>query len=323
MPLNPLIFECLEKIITHIDKQEKPLSNPDLLQICRPLGEIHAGNINPHLPHEIAEAAVNFLIQQKYAVDLLASTNPQSAYSEILKPLVERLPTQTWRSREQIGFQQFSTPPGLAYLLTYILNLRPGEQVLEPSAGTGSLSVWASGAKLKTHTNEIDPRRCKLLCHLDFQPTSYNAEYINDFLSPEVRADVILMNPPFSSSGGRTKNNSSKFGFRHVQSALERLEKGGKFGIILGKFAELSTKTGGEFWEKMSDKIRVNAIITIAGREYYRNGTSIETTLIIGKKCIEERTEDWNTVKNRIIEVSAKSVADAFNIVQEMNLRLH
>ena len=57
------------------------------------------------------------------------------------------LPTQTVRSEEQIEFQQFATPPRLAWLAARACASRPSELVLEPSAGTGMLAVWAAKAR--------------------------------------------------------------------------------------------------------------------------------------------------------------------------------
>jgi hypothetical protein len=243
--------------------------------------------------------------------------------SDLLKPLALRLPTQTWRSREQMERQQFSTPAAVAYLLAYLLNLNGREQVLEPSAGTGNLVVWTSGNGIKTHTNEIDLRRRLLLEQIGFAPTSFNAEFINDFLAPDCAPDCVLMNPPFSSSGGRTKNNSSKFGFRHVEAALERLKKGGKFGVILGASSGLDTKTGNDFWRKLSDRIEVSAVIKIDGREYARNGTTVDINLIIGRKFFELQKTDWNQALNKITCFSASTVEQAFAKVNQFNLRLN
>lgn len=314
--------ECLEAIADRIDRRAEKISNRELLDICGDASDFFRRDANPHFCHEIAEAAINLLIKEKYAKELLAAANPPKSCTTILKLLTERLPTQTWRSHEQNIRQQFSTPPAIAYLLAFLLNFKPGEQVLEPSAGTGSLAAWASGFGLKTHVNEIDARRGELLKVLGFTPTAHNAEFLNDFLAPAVRVDCVLMNPPFSANGERTGNNSSKFGFRHVESALERLEKGGKFGIILGEAAELQTKTGNEFWQKMSRKSSVKAIIKIAGREYYKNGTSVAVNLIVGTKHFEEQTIDWQTEQNRIVSVGANSIENAFNLVQKLNLRL-
>lgn len=319
---NPDRLEkCLTEIVDRIERQEEKISNRELLEICGEASDFLSGDADPHFCHEIAEAAVNLLIKEKYAEELFAAKPPKSG-TTLLKTLAARLPTQTWRSREQTIRQQFSTPPAIAYLLAYLLNLKPSEQILEPSAGTGNLAVWASGLGLETHTNEIDSRRRELLEVLGFHPTAYNAEFINDFLFKDVRANVVMMNPPFSSSGGRTASNSSKFGFRHVSSALERLEKGGKFGVILGEAAGLDTKTGNDFWRETARTVSVKTIIKIRGREYYKNGTSIDVTLTCGTKRLAEQAVDWQDERQKIISVVADTVEDAFQLVSKFNLRL-
>lgn len=322
MPPKTLITDCIKSISSYLRQQTKPLANRDLLKFCEPLGEIQKGSLNPHLPHEIAETAVNFIVQEKLAGELLTASDPQNAYVHILKPLVQLLPTQTWRSPEQLKWQQFSTPAGLAYLLAYLLNLEDEDEVLEPSSGTGSLAVWTSGLRIKTHTNEIDERRKILLECLGFTPTAYDAEFINDFLPEEINPNCLIMNPPFSSNGGRTANNSSKFGFRHVESAIERLKKGGKFGIILGNSAGLDTRTGEKFWQRMSDRIYLKAIIKIAGREYSKNGTSVDVNLIIGTKYQTGQKNGCKWSKNEITSISVSSVEEGFTLAQKLNLRL-
>ena len=319
---NPEPLEkYLTEIVDRIERRAEKISNRELLEICGEASDFLSGDADPHFCHEIAEAAINRLIKEKYAEELFAAEPPVSG-TTTLKTLAARLPTQTWRSREQTIRQQFSTPPAIAYLLAYLLNLKPGEQILEPSAGTGNLAVWASGLGLETHTNEIDSRRRELLEVLGFYPTDYNAEFINDFLTRDVRANVVMMNPPFSSSGGRTANNSSKFGFRHVSSALERLEKGGKFGVILGEAAGLDTKTGNDFWRELARSVSVKAIIKIRGREYYKNGTSVDITLTCGTKRLAEQAVDWQNERQKIKSVAADTVENAFQLVSKFNLRL-
>jgi type I restriction-modification system DNA methylase subunit len=322
MPLNILIADCIEQIVDQITTQQKHLSNRELLAICNPIGQIQTGTINPHLPHEIAEAAINSIIQTTIAREFLTTRIPFEPYNRILKPLASRIPTQTWRSTEQNEWQQFSTPPGIAFLLAFLLNLKPCEQVLEPSAGTGSLAVWSSGLGAKTQTNEIDERRRVLLKSFGFEPTSYNAEFIHDLLPSEIQPDCILMNPPFSSNGGRTKNNSSKFGFRHVESAIERLKPGGKFGIILGNSGGLDTKIGREFWQKLCSKVSIKAILKIAGKEYAKNGTSVDVNLIIGTKRLQPIEVGVNLFPCDIITLSFTSIEDGFDALQKYDIRL-
>ena len=61
--------------------------------------------------------------------------------------MLERLaalePSHTRRSEEQVRLQQFSTPLPLAYAALQAATIRPGDRVLEPSAGTGILAVMA------------------------------------------------------------------------------------------------------------------------------------------------------------------------------------
>ncbi|CAN5462959.1 hypothetical protein BH10ACI1_BH10ACI1_02070 [soil metagenome] len=315
------IDKCIEELIHIIEVEKGTISNKRLVEICSKIGNITSGEINPHFYHELIETALNALIKRKYSRPLLNSHNPVKELKEILTPMTEKLPTQTWRSNEQIKWQQFSTPPGIAYLLAYLLNFKTGQQVLEPSAGTGNLAIWSSGFGLTTYTNEIDFRRRELLFKLGLMPTAFNAEFIHDFLPNEIEPDCILMNPPFSANGGRTANNSSKFGFRHVESALERLKNGGKFGIILGNSAGLDTRTGKQFWQKLSNRIRIKAIIKIAGREYSKNGTRVDVNVIIGTKYqTQENGCKWS--KNAIKSISVRSVEEAFALTQELNLRL-
>ena len=105
---------CFENIIDRIDNEKKSLTNRELLEICRESADIFSGAANPHFCHEIAEAALNLLIRRKYALNLLAAENPAEVVLDLLKPLALRLPTQTWRSREQMQHQQFSTPAAVS-----------------------------------------------------------------------------------------------------------------------------------------------------------------------------------------------------------------
>lgn len=246
---------------------------------------------DPHLCHEIAETALNYLIATKYGKPLLSSDNPSTACSEILRPLQRRLPTQSWRSEAQVTYQQFSTPAPIAYLAAYLLNLNSEDVVFEPSCGTGSLAVWAQAAGATVVTNEIDPRRRQLARLIGFDPTGHDAEFIDDLLPESIAPNAVLVNPPFSSSGGRVERNWNKFGFRHVESALRRLATGGRFAVILGECGSPGSVAGKRFWDSVSPAIRVTRSISLPGREYYRNGTTVGVTLILGRKLSVNETE--------------------------------
>jgi len=272
----------IEQIAAIIDSGRQ-LNNRELLTACRDWG-VDSFTTDPHLCHEIAETAINYLIATKYGKLLLPSDDPRRACTEILRPLQQSLPTQSWRSTTQVTYQQFSTPAPIAYLAAYLMNLSGSDTVLEPSCGTGSLAVWARAAGATVVTNEIDSRRRKLARLIGFDPTGHDAEFIDDFLPENIIPDIVLINPPFSSSGGRVERNRNKFGFRHVESALRRLATGGRFAVILGEGGSPGSVSGRRFWNSVLPSIRVTRSISLPGREYYRNGTTVGVTLILGRK---------------------------------------
>ncbi len=301
----------IQQIAERIDSGYK-LTNRDLLAMCGKAG-IDPLSTDPHLCHEVAETGLSLLVATKYGKPLLSSDQPVVACKEIIRPLQERLPTQSWKSSTQIAYQQFSTPAPIAYLAAYLLSLSAKDTVLEPSCGTGCLAVWCKAAGANVIANEIDPRRRELLRLLDFEPSSHNAEYIDDLLPYDRIPNVVLVNPPFSSNGGRTRSTSSKFGFRHVESALRRLDRDGRFGVILGESGSPRTYSGRRFWNSIDPYVRLRQVIEIDGREYYRNGTSTSVTLIIGEKCeitpVREKALQTSTTT-----ISVRSVEEAFAV---------
>ncbi|MEP6850608.1 MAG: hypothetical protein ABI999_17245 [Acidobacteriota bacterium] len=305
-----LFHALVERITAIIDIEKRSITNRELLDICSTFGVETLSN-EPHLCHEIAEASFNLLLSRKYARELLDSNDPTRACSEILRHLEKRLPTQTWRSSRQAEYQQFSTPAPIAYLAAYLLNLKSTDTVLEPSCGTGSLAVWAHACGAIVVTNEIDTRRCDLARLLGFDPTEHDAQFIDDLMPESVIPNVILSNPPFSSTGGRVARNQYKFGFRHVESALRRLGEGGRFAVILGENGSASSRAGKRLWESLLPDIRVSVFIELPGREYYRNGTTICVTLILGRK-IREQVDDSNPAEVSTTIITASSVEDAF-----------
>lgn len=150
------------------------------------------GTVDLHFYHEIAEASLNLLMKRRYTRDAAASGDGAEKFLiKTIKPNADRLPTQTWRSSIQTIRQQFSTPPGIAFLLRHLVDCCEMEAILEPSAGTGSLIVWAGN---NICCSEIDSRRCKIRRTSGFVPTAFDAEFINDYLSPEIQPDCLVMN---------------------------------------------------------------------------------------------------------------------------------
>jgi len=132
--------------------------------------------------------------------DPLNEASPEAVLADLLARS-ERLPTQSVRSERQVDMQQFSTPLPLAYLVARAAVIGADDLILEPSAGTGLLAIFARLAGAGLFLNERDPVRAGLLGQaLGAEVSCYDAEFIDDFLPTAVRPNAVLINPPFASS---------------------------------------------------------------------------------------------------------------------------
>ena len=104
--------------------------------------------------YEAGEAA-QVLFLRKFGGAMRARANSPAALLDMLTRLVERLPSQTRRSEESERLQQFSTPITLGFVAAEAAALTPADFVLEPSAGTGLLAIFAELAKARLALNEI------------------------------------------------------------------------------------------------------------------------------------------------------------------------
>ena len=190
-------------------------------------------------------------------------------------------PSHTRRSEEQVRLQQFSTPLPLAYAALQAAAIRPGDTVLEPSAGTGMLAVMAGcalgeGVAGNLHLNEYAQTRARLLTRLFPQAivTAFNAEAIADRLR-DVRPTVVLMNPPFSATPGvdRSRHDAD---LRHVRSAASMLPPGGRLVTITSAHCVLGDAVG-----RLDPPARCIFTMAIDGRAYARRGTGFDTRLTV------------------------------------------
>jgi predicted RNA methylase len=118
----------------------------------------------------------------------------------MLAKIAGLLPTHTRRSEESQALQQFSTPITLGLAASTVGAITTADLVLEPSAGTGLLAIFAELAGGGLVLNELADMRAGLLdCLFPGIPVSrFDAAQIDDHLGAGVRPSVVLMNPPFS-----------------------------------------------------------------------------------------------------------------------------
>ncbi len=258
--------------------------------------------------YDAAEAGFNIYLE-RVGLDL---GDVRNAMDKLLAEQA-RLPTQTRRSQDQIDFQQFSTPPAQALLVGAAAALRPGMIVLEPSAGTGNIAVLARLAGADVDTNEIDERRRSLLSLQGFESTAFDAERLDNLLPADKFYDVVVMNAPFSATGGRVKGHSTHFGARHVEQALLRLKPGGRLVAIVGRGMALDRPAFRAWWAQIEQRFRVRANIGIDGSVYAKFGTTFDNQVIVIDHDGRALTE------SDIVTGSGLSVQTAYELLKPLS----
>jgi predicted RNA methylase len=232
--------------------------------------------------YEAAEAA-QVLFLRKFGRAMKSRAGSSAAMLDMLTRLAQRLPSQTRRSEESNRFQQFSTPIALGLAAAEAAAVTPDDLVLEPSAGTGLLAIFAELAGAGFALNEIADTRAGLLARLyrECTVTRHNAEHIHDLLDPAVRPSVVLMNPPFSSSP-HVEKRFAEAAFRHLASAFARLREGGRLVAITGHNVGPEEPGWREGFVRLQEGGgRVVFSAAISGQAYARHGTTMDTRLTV------------------------------------------
>lgn len=231
--------------------------------------------------YEASEAA-QVLFLRKFGSAMRSRAGSPEAMLDMLTRLAERLPSQTRRSEESERFQQFSTPITLGFAAAEAAALTGADLVLEPSAGTGLLAVFAELAGARLVLNEIADTRAGLLARLyrDCAVTRHNAEQIGDRLDPAIRPSVVLMNPPFTASP-HIEGRFAEAAIRHLSSVFSRLAEGGRLVAIIGSNVGPDQPAWRDAFIRLQQKGRIVFHATLAGQSYARHGTTTETRLIV------------------------------------------
>jgi tRNA G10 N-methylase Trm11 len=117
----------------------------------------------------------------------------------------------------------FPTPAALAARMIEMADIRPGQAVLEPSAGTGRIAQAIKAAGVEPMCIELNYSAAELL-----KSRGYFCEH-TDFLTWQPpaadRFNAVVMNPPFSNGQNIT----------HVLHAYDLLAPGGRLVAIMSE----------------------------------------------------------------------------------------
>ncbi|MGY3449823.1 hypothetical protein ACVILH_002165 [Bradyrhizobium sp. USDA 4353] len=226
-------------------------------------------------------AAVLFLAKYGPAI-IKASNGSPSAMLPMVSKIAALLPSHTRRSMESQSFQQFSTPLPLALAAAAAAQVTSADRVLEPSAGTGSLAIFAELAGGSLVLNELAASRAALLdlVFAGLTVTRFDAAQIDDYLDRACLPSVVLMNPPFSATVNVDRPQADTT-LRHVSSALARLGEGGRLVAITAAGFAPDNPTWTDAFVRLQERGRLVFSAAIDGSVYARQGTTTATRLLV------------------------------------------
>lgn len=231
--------------------------------------------------YDVCEAAT-VLFLRKFGPAIRVKAGSTDAMLPMLARIARCLPTHTRRSEDSQALQQFSTPIPLGLTACTAAGITPSDRVLEPSAGTGLLAVFAELAGGALVLNELAEARAALLDQLfaKVEVTQFDAAQIDDHLDAGVVPSVVLMNPPFSALANVDRRMADA-ALRYIASSLARLYDGGRLVAIAGASLTPDNPAWRDAFVRLQQRGRVVFSAAIDGAVYAKHGTQIDTRLLV------------------------------------------
>ena len=142
------------------------------------------------------------------------------------------------KTKAREGVDYFATPEPVGLKMMELADIRPGESVLEPSAGHGAIARWAPETAVKTAIEPSMALRPRLAMVFDGKILGHNFEDLNIVN----KYDAVVMNPPFG-SGGKTAID-------HVAKAAQHLRDGGRIVALIPRGPAADKKFDKWFYEE-------------------------------------------------------------------------
>lgn len=230
--------------------------------------------------YEATEIA-QFLFLRKFRAVVSRIHSPKSTLAMLTK-VANLVPTHSRRSEESQALQQFSTPIPLAFIASCAAGITADDMILEPSAGTGLMAIFAELAGARLALNEYATIRCSMLGQLfpGVPVSQHDAAHIDDYLDRCIQPTVVLMNPPFS-AGVHVEGRVADAAWRHLTSAFARLAPGGRLVAITGSSLSPDNSAWRDDFVRLQGQGTVLFTAAIDGSIYARHGTTMETRLIV------------------------------------------
>lgn len=227
------------------------------------------------------------------------------------------------RTKSQEGHDYFATPEPIGYKMVQWLQSKPGQSLLEPSAGDGAIARWMPD---NTYNTVVEPSRDltpKLMRNVAgakvVESTFENFDLHNKF-------DGIAMNPPF----GKGKDRGGKLAMEHVAKAYKHLKDGGRLIAIIPDGPACQKRFDKWFYGDPEAKRKEDrgiadgvlmADIHLPSVTFEREGTNVNTRMVVIDKYADEGTRQIAEAEARgRIDIAVDDANELFDRIEDMNM---
>lgn len=178
---------------------------------------------------------------------------------------------KTARSKSREGVDYFPTPEPIGFKMVEWADVKPGEKVLEPSAGHGAIARFfpdSTNRHAVEPSNELAGRLA-----LNAPDTEIHNQRFEDF-NVVNKFDAVIMNPPFGTAG--------KTAMEHVEKAAKHLRDSGRLVALLPSSTGMDKRLND--WldsEDVAGKFHLRAKIFLPSVAFERAGTGINSQVIV------------------------------------------
>ncbi|MFZ4538168.1 DEAD/DEAH box helicase family protein [Propionivibrio sp.] len=155
---------------------------------------------------------------------------------------------KTSKTKAQEGADYFATPEPIGLKMVEFADIRPGENVLEPSAGHGAIARWVPVTAERTAIEPSMGLRPRLAMVFDGKILDHDFESLH----VSNKYDAIVMNPPFGSAG--------RTAIDHLAKASTHLRDGGRIVALIPAGPSADAKF--EKWMYGEETLPIKPILT-------------------------------------------------------------
>jgi hypothetical protein len=213
------------------------------------------------------------------------------------------------RRDQREGKDYFATPEPLGLKMVEWADIRPGDKVLEPSAGHGAIARFfpETADRALVEPSPYLASRAALS-----SPGAHVLEHRFEDLHAVNKYDAIVMNPPFGHAGATA--------IEHIRKAANHLRDGGRIVALIPRGA--ADEKFERFMESPEAKgLYEVADINLPSSTFERAGTKVNTRVVVLEKQMTPAGRDAMAEHTQRDYSGAEKIGDLFDRIEHATLK--